>query len=110
MGAVRKPRIGELNQRLELQVQVDTGNESGGLDTSYTTVATVSGKISAESGGMIVDGVQDLRVATHRITIRARKKDWNTIKWGDYRFRMISMALDDSGQFAEILCEAIDVV
>lgn len=110
MAFVRKPRIGELNRRVKLQTRADSGNASGGIDTAYTTVAEVWAKVSAESGGLVVDGQQESRVATHRVTIRARALDWNSILWGEVRLRIISMAFDDSRQFIEILCEAQDGV
>lgn len=105
------PTIGELRTRVELQSRTETPNAAtGGIDETFTTLATVWARVDAISGGRYIAGQQVETVATHRVTLRSRS-DFQSIKflrWNGRRFRVRAWRdLDQVNRFDEALVEEL---
>lgn len=103
--------IGRLRHRVELQTRASTPNATtGGLDETFTTVATVWARVDALSGGRYLASQQVDDVTTHTITLRWRS-DWPTIKYCRFdsrRFRVkTARDLDAEKRFLEFSVEEL---
>ena len=103
--------LGKLRHRVELQTRGDSPNAgTGGLDETYSTVATVWAHVESISGARYLASQQVEDVITHSVTTRYRS-DYETLKyihWGTRRFRIKTVrALDAENRFHEFLCEEV---
>ncbi len=110
--AFRRPRISDLNKRVELQDHSQAPGGSDGLDDTWTVVATVSARAIVLFGGRIVDGVNTVERASHVFTIRHRSDAntgaWDHLEMAGRRFQVVSvMDPDEAHVWLEILAEEL---
>jgi len=66
------PTLGALNQRVELLRRTTASDESGGQETSYTSLGTVWAMVRAGSGGVQTVADTNALAQTTLVTIRFR--------------------------------------
>ena len=107
--AFKRPTIGEMRHKIQLQSRTDDKSGTAGLTATYANVGSkIWARVRAIAGGALIEGVQETEAITHRFDIRHRtdQADWNYIELGTRRFavRAVRDPWED-GRLLEIAAE-----
>ena len=65
-------QIGKLNQRIQIQEATETLNAQGGVNLTWSTIATVWGSVEPVSGREMREGDAQQARVTHKVKLRYR--------------------------------------
>ena len=103
-------RSGQLNKRIELQAKTKVADGYGGVNVTFTTLATIWAALWAKSGLERSLSMQETMTITHQIRIRYRSafsQAWR-IKFGNRFFNIVSIKNpNEKGEYLDLMCKEV---
>jgi SPP1 family predicted phage head-tail adaptor len=101
-------RAGQLRSRLAIQSVTRSGDGGGGAAETWSTVATVWGRVEALNGLEAFRAMQVASAMSHRVTIRRRTvTPQQRILDGSDILQIRAVRPSEKGESVELLCEQV---